>query len=120
MPPTCWRRTELRPLLTYAIPHLSIQFRIELIRVHLTLADLAGARTLMREVDELLRWPPKMGVLVEQAEELRARLSRQRSARSPGTSALTAAMPSHDPIPRSGLSHGGQTGIGGLPGPLRR
>ncbi len=28
-----------------AIPHLSIQFRIELIRVHLALSDLAGART---------------------------------------------------------------------------
>jgi LuxR family transcriptional regulator, maltose regulon positive regulatory protein len=82
---------ELRPLLTYAIPHLSIQFRIELIRVHLGLSDLAGARTLMREVDELLTRRPSMGILVDQAEELRSQLSRQRGAGSPGASALTAA-----------------------------
>lgn len=82
---------ELRPSLTYAFPHLAIQVRIELIRVYLALADLAGARTLMREVDELLRRRPKMGVLVGQAEELRAQLSRQRGDRSPGASALTAA-----------------------------
>jgi LuxR family transcriptional regulator, maltose regulon positive regulatory protein len=43
----------LRHLLTYASPQLAIQARMELIRVHLALADLAGARTLMREVDEL-------------------------------------------------------------------
>ena len=82
---------ELRPLLTYAVPHLAIQFRIELIRVHLALSDLAGARTLMREVDELLQRRPKMGVLAGQAGELRARLSRQRGSGGPGASALTAA-----------------------------
>ena len=62
---------ELRPLLTYAVPHLAIQFRIELIRVHLGLSDLAAARTLMRELDELLQRRPGMGVLVDQAGELR-------------------------------------------------
>jgi len=82
---------ELRPLLTYAVPHLAIQFRIELIRVHLALSDLAGARTLMREVDELLQRRPKMGVLVDQAGELRARLSRRRGPGGPGASSLTAA-----------------------------
>ena len=82
---------ELRPSLTYAVPHLAIQVRIELIRVYLALADLAGARTLMREVDELLRRRPRMGILVGQAEALRAQLSRQRGGTSPGPSALTAA-----------------------------
>jgi len=82
---------ELRPLLTYAIPHLSIQFRIELIRVHLGLSDLAGARTLMREVDELLRRRPSMGILVGEAKALRARLSRQRGSGGRGASTLTAA-----------------------------
>jgi LuxR family maltose regulon positive regulatory protein len=32
----------LRHLLTYALPHVAVQARIELIRVHLALADLAG------------------------------------------------------------------------------
>ena len=81
----------LRALLTYAIPHLAVQARIELARVHLALADLAGSRTLMREVDELLRRRPGLGNLVGQAQALRAHLSGQRGAGSPGASALTAA-----------------------------
>ena len=82
---------ELRPLLTYAIPHLAIQFRIELIRVHLALSDVAGARTLMREVDELLKRRPRMGILVGEAGALRARLSRERGPGGPRASTLTAA-----------------------------
>ena len=57
----------LRPMLTYAIPHLAVQARIELIRVHLALADIAGARTLMREIDELLKRRPGLGILVGEA-----------------------------------------------------
>ena len=81
----------LRHLLTYALPHVAVQARIELIRVHLALADLAGARTVMREVDDLLRRRPDLGTLAGEAEALRAQLSRQRGASSPGASALTAA-----------------------------
>jgi LuxR family maltose regulon positive regulatory protein len=81
----------LRPLLTYALPHFAVQARIELTRVHLTLADLAGARTLMREIDELLRRRPGMGTLGGQAQTLRAQLSKQRGPSFPGESALTAA-----------------------------
>src|SRR5690242_4670950 len=80
-----------RRLLTYAFPHLAVQARIELIRAHLALADLAGARTLMREVDDLLRRRPGLGTLVEQATAVRAQLSRDRGSSVPGASALTAA-----------------------------
>jgi LuxR family transcriptional regulator, maltose regulon positive regulatory protein len=82
---------ELRPLLTYAAPPLAIQFRVELIRVHLALSDLAGARTLMREVDELLKRRPGMGILVGEADKLRAQLAKERGSAVPGASALTAA-----------------------------
>jgi hypothetical protein len=34
-----------RHLLTHAVPHMAVQARIELTRVHLALGDLAGART---------------------------------------------------------------------------
>src|SRR5262249_14311533 len=78
----------LRHVLTYAEPHLAVQARIELIRVHLALADLAGARTLMHEVDELLRRRPGLGTLVGEAEALRGRLGQQRETSSPGASAL--------------------------------
>jgi LuxR family maltose regulon positive regulatory protein len=81
----------LRPLLTYAMPHLAVQVRIELARVYLTLADLAGARTLLREVDELLRRRPGLGTLGAEACVLRAELARQRGSSALGMSALTGA-----------------------------
>ncbi len=81
----------LRPELTYAIPHLAVQARIELAHASIALTDLAGARTLTREIDELLRHRPDLGTLVGEAEALRAQLSRLRGPETPGASALTAA-----------------------------
>jgi LuxR family maltose regulon positive regulatory protein len=81
----------LRHLLTYALPQFAVQARLELARVHLALADTAGARTLMREVDDLLRRRPGLGTLVGEARILRAQLSRDRGSGVPGASALTAA-----------------------------
>ncbi len=59
--------------------------------MYLMLADVEGARTLMREIDELLRRRPGLGTLVGQAQELRTQLSRLRSQGIPGASALTGA-----------------------------
>ena len=81
----------LRPVLTYAIPHLAVQARIELIRAHIAVADLAAARTLMREIDEVIRRRPGLGTLIGEARALRARLANDRGSNVPGASALTAA-----------------------------
>jgi len=81
----------LRPLLTYAYPHLAVQTRIELIRVHLALADMSGARTLMREIDEILKRRPDLGTLVGEARALRTRLSAEHAPSAAGASSLTAA-----------------------------
>jgi len=81
----------LRHELTYALPYLAVQARIELAHVHLALADVSGARTLMREVDELLRRRPGLGSLVDEAEALRTRLSQERGSIILGASTLTAA-----------------------------
>ena len=81
----------LRPLLTCALPHFAVQARIELARVHLALSDPAGARALIREVDELLRCRPDLGSLVGEAEAFRARLSEEHDPGVPGISALSAA-----------------------------
>jgi LuxR family maltose regulon positive regulatory protein len=81
----------LRPLLTSALAYLAVQARIELARVHLALSDPAGAWTLMREVDELLRYRPGLGNLVGEAEAFRARLSEEHDPGVPGVSALTTA-----------------------------
>jgi LuxR family transcriptional regulator, maltose regulon positive regulatory protein len=81
----------LRPMVTHAFPHLAVQARIELIRAHLLLADMAGARTLMREIDEILKRRPDLGTLIGEARALRARLSAQHDPGVPGASSLTAA-----------------------------
>jgi LuxR family transcriptional regulator, maltose regulon positive regulatory protein len=81
----------VRPTLTRAIPHLAVQARIELARAHLGLADITGARTLMREIDEVLRRRPALGNLVGEAQALRAQLASERGSLIPGASALTAA-----------------------------
>jgi LuxR family transcriptional regulator, maltose regulon positive regulatory protein len=96
----------LRHLLTYATPHLAVQARMELIRVHLALSDLAGARTLMKEIDEVLKRRPDLGTLAGEARALRARLAQEHGPSVPGASALTAAelrllplLATHLPVP---------------------
>ena len=78
-------------MLTYALPYLAVQTRIELARAHLALADPAGARTLLREIDELFRRRPGLGILGDQADALRDQLAKDRGSAVPGASALTAA-----------------------------
>jgi LuxR family maltose regulon positive regulatory protein len=80
-----------RPLMTYAIPHVAGQALIELVRVHLALADTAAARTLMHEVDDLLNRRPGLGTLVGEAHALRARIPTERGPSPSGASSLTAA-----------------------------
>ena len=85
------RAQRLRPGLTYALPHLAVQARIEAARCHLALFDVAAARTLLREADEIIVRRPGLGVFVRQAADLRAELSRARGSSAPGASALTTA-----------------------------
>jgi len=80
----------LRPRLTYALPCLSIQIRLELARAYLSIADAGGARTMLREVDALLRRQPDLGTLPAQVEELRTSL-KTIHAKAPGASTLTTA-----------------------------
>ena len=80
-----------RSLLTYALPYIAVQARTELARVHLALADPAGARTLVREIDEILRRRPGLGILGDQARALRDQLAKEGGSVLPGVSTLTAA-----------------------------
>ena len=84
------RTQRLRPQLTYAIPWLSVQVRLELAHAYLTLADPAGARTVLREIDGILRHRPDLGVLVTRVDEVKAMVEGMRMA-APGMSTLTAA-----------------------------
>jgi LuxR family maltose regulon positive regulatory protein len=81
----------LRHLLSYPLPYVAVQMRIELTRVYLALSDATGARTLMREIDDLLRRRPGLGTLVGEAQALRTQIAKARGTGVPGASALTAA-----------------------------
>ena len=85
------RAQRLRPALTYAVPHLAVQARIELARCYLALSDIAAARIVLEEATDVLTRRPGLGVFAGQAAGLRAELSRARSSFPLGASALTAA-----------------------------
>jgi LuxR family transcriptional regulator, maltose regulon positive regulatory protein len=80
----------LRPLLTWALPHLAVQVRLEMARNHLALTDAVAARTMLWEVDDLLTRRPRLGLLRDQAAELHAQLATLRMDAA-GASSLTAA-----------------------------
>ncbi len=84
------RAQRLRARLTYSMPWLAVQVRLELARAYLALADPAGARTMLREVEDVLRRIPDLGVLGELQRELTSKV-RNAPATAPGVSTLTAA-----------------------------
>ena len=84
------RAERLRPMLTWALPHLAVQVRLELARNYLALTDAAAARTMLWEADDLLSRRPRLGLLRDQAAELHAQLDAMRMD-AVGSSSLTAA-----------------------------
>jgi len=84
------RAEGLCPQLTWALPHLAVQVRLELARDHLALTDASAARRLLLEVDDLLARRPRLGLLRDQAAELHAQLEIMRMD-AVGASRLTAA-----------------------------
>jgi LuxR family maltose regulon positive regulatory protein len=84
------RAQQLRPQATHALPYYAVQARLELTRTYLALTDLAAARRVLGEVDELLRWRPDLGTLPEQASQLRSQVDRARGEVI-GTASLTTA-----------------------------
>ena len=81
---------QLRPQATHALPYYAVQARLELVRAYLALTDVAGARTVLGEVDDLLRWRPDLGILRDQANQLRSQLDHLRGD-AIGMSSLTTA-----------------------------
>ncbi len=84
------RAQRLRPQLTRALAPFSIHVRIQLARAYAARADVAGARTLLRETNDLLRRGPDFGTLAAQANELSSQLQTVGRA-GPGASSLTTA-----------------------------
>jgi LuxR family transcriptional regulator, maltose regulon positive regulatory protein len=84
------RAARLRPLLTYALPVVSVQALLELARSYLTLADPGGAAAVLRQVHDILQQRPDLGNLPRLAGELQSRLSKIKET-AVGASSLTAA-----------------------------
>ena len=88
------RAARLRPLLTYALPVVSVQALLELARCYLTLADPAGTAAILHQVHDILQQRPDLGVLTKLAGQLESQLESQlgkTGANAVGASSLTAA-----------------------------
>ena len=95
------RAARLRPLLSHALPVVSVQALLELARAYLALADPGGARAALRQIDDICRQRPLLGSLPTQAAALRARVELLKGEML-GASSLTTAelrllslLPSH-------------------------
>ena len=60
-----------RPSCTYALPWLAVRGRLQIAKVAVALADTTTARHLLREIDDILRYRPGLGTLVDEVSELR-------------------------------------------------
>jgi LuxR family maltose regulon positive regulatory protein len=61
----------LTPFLGDTIPWLAVQTRLELGHTFVALRDVASARTLLAEIDDIFERRPDLGVLAEQTEAFR-------------------------------------------------
>jgi hypothetical protein len=68
------RAQELRARITRALPFYAVQTRLEVVRAYIALTDVAAARTVLAEVDELLLREPDLGLLRQEMDELRTQL----------------------------------------------
>jgi LuxR family transcriptional regulator, maltose regulon positive regulatory protein len=84
------RAAGLRPLLTHALPVVSVQALLELARAYIALGDPGGAHAVLRQAEDIFQQRSDLGVLPAQADELRARLATM-SRTGLGASSLTAA-----------------------------
>jgi LuxR family maltose regulon positive regulatory protein len=84
------RASRLRPLLTYALPVVSVQALLEMTRSYITLGDSGGAAAVLAQARGILRQRPDLGFLPALADRLRANLATTR-APAVGASSLTAA-----------------------------
>jgi LuxR family maltose regulon positive regulatory protein len=62
---------EMSPLLTYALPWLAVQYRLQMGAAYLALADAADVRNLVLQIDDVLHRRPQMGSLRLEVDRLR-------------------------------------------------
>ena len=85
-----------RPAVAYVVPFIAVRLRLQLAATYLALSEPAAAQHLLREVDDILRRRPALGTLVEETENLRAKVSAAPAAElsaSPLTHAELRVLP---------------------------
>ncbi|GAB7007037.1 LuxR C-terminal-related transcriptional regulator [Nocardioides sp. AN3] len=85
------RAAALRPLLTDALPVVSMQALLTLARVYLELTDPAGALAVLDQAEAIVRRRPDLGTLPGELHRLRERVDQITRAAPVGTSSLTTA-----------------------------
>jgi LuxR family transcriptional regulator, maltose regulon positive regulatory protein len=83
--------TRLTPHLTYALPWLAVQARVELADAYMTLRDRDAARHMLEEARGILALRPDLGVLGEAVEQLELEVTAMPEAHAGGSSGLTPA-----------------------------
>jgi LuxR family maltose regulon positive regulatory protein len=102
------RAVRLRPQLNSSLPGISVQTGIEMARAHIELAEVAGAKLILRETRVILDQFPDLGLLPAQWEELNQSLASMEPGKV-GPSTLTTAelrllplLASHHTFPEIG------------------
>ncbi len=85
------RAATLRPLLTYALPVVSVQALLELARTYMALVDPSGAIAVLKQAQAILRRRPRLGTFAAAVGQLQARVDQITVARAAGASSLTTA-----------------------------
>ena len=85
------RATRLRPLLTHALPVVSVQALLDLARSQLATGDLGGARAVLQQAHEIVEQRPDLGLLPQQTAELQEKLGSLDVPVGGGASSLTRA-----------------------------
>jgi LuxR family maltose regulon positive regulatory protein len=85
------RAASLRPLLTYALPVVSVQALLELAHAYLGLVDPGGAAAALEQAEAVVRRRPQLGTLPAELRRLRERVDQITDAAPVGTSSLTTA-----------------------------
>ena len=84
------RASRLRPLLTYALPVVSVQALVAMAHSYIALADPGGAAAALMQVHDILQQRPDLGNLPRLAAQLESRLATIKAG-AVGASSLTAA-----------------------------
>ena len=102
------RASMLRPLLTYALPVVSVQTLVELAHAYIGFAEHGGARAVLDQARAILQQRPDLGTMPETVELLRSRVGLVTGI-TRGASSLTAAelrlvplLPTHLSMPEIG------------------